>query len=243
MRIFAIGDLHLAGGTGKTMDRFGDHWINHDQKIFGSWKQKVDPDDLVIIAGDTTWAMRLDQALPDLRRIGEMPGLKILIKGNHDYWWQPLSKLRSALPESIRPLHAGFTIVNRIAVAGTRGWLCPNDSHFGDDDRKIYDREVGRLRSALSLVDERRGEFDCLIVALHYPPTSQTHESTGFTELIEQYRADICVYGHLHGDDISTALSGIHRGVMYYLVSADAAGFEPVEITVSNYNQGIAENS
>lgn len=238
MRIFAIGDLHLAGGTGKTMDRFGDHWINHDQRIFGRWKEKVDPDDLVIIAGDTTWAMRLDQALPDLQRIGELPGIKILIKGNHDYWWQTLSKLRRALPESIRPLQAGFTIVNRIAVAGTRGWLCPNDSHFGDDDRKIYEREVARLSSALSLVDERRGEFDCLIVALHYPPTSQSHESTGFTELIEQHHANICVYGHLHGDDINTAMTGIHRGVRYCLVSADAARFEPVEIPVSSNNQG-----
>jgi len=233
MRIFAIGDLHLAGGTGKTMDRFGDHWINHDQKIFASWKERVDPDDLVIIAGDTTWAMRFDQALPDLTRIGDMLGLKILIKGNHDYWWQTLSKLKRALPATIRPLQAGFTVVNRIAVTGTRGWISPNDSHFGVEDGKIYEREIARLRRALAEADEQRSEFDSLIVALHYPPTSQNHESTGFTELIEQYRADICVYGHLHGDDIRTALTGLHRGVMYYLVSADAAGFQPVEINAS----------
>jgi len=233
MKIFAIGDLHLAGGTGKTMDRFGDQWINHDQKIFESWKQKVATDDLVIVAGDTTWAMRLDQALPDLQRIGDMPGLKILIKGNHDYWWETLSKLRRSLPESIRPLQAQFAVFNRVAVAGTRGWICPNDSHFSDDDGKIYEREIARLRRALSLADGQRSEFDSLIVALHYPPTSQDHESTGFTELIEQYGADTCVYGHLHGDDIRTALTGPHRGVMYYLVSADAAAFQPVEINVS----------
>jgi uncharacterized protein len=242
MRIFALGDLHLAGGTGKTMDRFGDHWINHDQKIFDSWKQKINPDDLVIIAGDTTWAMRLDQALPDLQRIGEMPGLKILIKGNHDYWWHTLTKLRRALPESIQPLQAGFAIIDRVAVAGTRGWLCPNDSYFRDQDRTVYEREIGRLRSALTQVDERRSEFDSLIVALHYPPTSQNHESTGFTELIDEYQVDTCVYGHLHGDDIRTALTGFHRGVRYYLVSADAAGFEPVEIVVPNKRSDNSED-
>jgi len=232
MRLYAIGDLHLAGGTGKTMDRFGDHWINHDQKIFESWKRSVERDDLVIIAGDTSWAMRLDDALSDLQRIGEMPGLKILIKGNHDYWWDTLSKLRKVLPDSIRPLQAGCAIINRVAVVGTRGWLCPNDSHFGDDDRKIYERELGRLRNALGQLDRTQDQFDCLIVALHYPPTAQDHEPTGFTELIEQYQADICVYGHLHGEDIKTALNGLHRGVMYYLVSADAANFSPVEIRI-----------
>jgi len=239
MRVYAIGDLHLAGGTGKTMDRFGDHWLNHDQKIFESWKKKIQSNDLVIVAGDTTWAMRLDQALPDLQRIGDMPGQKILIKGNHDYWWQTLSKLRRALPESIHPVQAGFAIFERVAVVGTRGWLCPNDTHFDNEDRKIYEREIGRLSSALSQIDHRRDEFDCMIIALHYPPTSQNHESTGFTELIEQYRAAICVYGHLHGDDIKTALTGSHRGVMYYLVSADAAEFSPVEISLPKSDQFV----
>ena len=93
MKVFAIGDLHLAGGTGKTMDRFGDHWLNHDQKIFDAWERLVSEDDLVIVAGDTSWAMRLEDALPDLNRIGEAKGTKLLIKGNHDYWWETKSKM------------------------------------------------------------------------------------------------------------------------------------------------------
>jgi uncharacterized protein len=182
MKVFAIGDLHLPGGTGKTMDRFGEHWLDHDQKIFEAWKQTVSDDDLVLIAGDTSWAMRLDQALPDLDRIGRMPGRKLLVKGNHDYWWESRSKMSRVLHPSINILHASSIIVNRVAVVGTRGWICPNDSHFEEADMKIYQREVGRLRTALGTLRGRDSEFDALIVALHYPPTNAEHERSGFIE-------------------------------------------------------------
>ncbi len=230
MRVFAIGDLHLPGGTGKTMDRFGEHWRDHDQKIFEAWKQTVSNDDLVLIAGDTSWAMRLDQALPDLDRIGEMPGVKLLIKGNHDYWWTSRSKMSRLLHPSINILHASSIIVNRVAVVGTRGWVCPNDSHFEEVDMKIYQREVGRLRTALGSLRGRESELDALIVALHYPPTNFEHQPSGFTELIDECGAVACVYGHLHGDDITTALTGLRENTEYYLVSADAAAFAPAEI-------------
>ena len=130
MKVFAIGDLHLAGGTGKTMERFGEHWRDHDRKIFEAWERLVSDQDLVLIAGDTSWAMRMDEALPDLDRIGQMKGRKILIKGNHDYWWQSKSKMARVLHPSINVLNASSIIVNRVAFAGTRGWICPNDSHF-----------------------------------------------------------------------------------------------------------------
>ena len=120
MRVFAIGDLHLSGGTGKTMDRFGDHWINHDQKIFQAWERMVSNDDLVLVVGDTSWSMHLREALPDLDRIGRMPGQKLLIKGNHDYWWKSQSKMSRVVHPSITTLQANSIIVDRIAVAGTR---------------------------------------------------------------------------------------------------------------------------
>jgi predicted phosphohydrolase len=230
MRVFAIGDLHLAGGTGKTMDRFGEHWHNHDRKIFEAWERTVSNDDLVLIVGDTSWAMRLEEALPDLERIGQMPGLKLLVKGNHDYWWESRSKMSRVLHPSISILHASSVIVNRIAVVGTRGWVCPNDSHFEDADAKIYEREVGRLRAALGTLRGHDGEFDALIVALHYPPTNAEHQPSGFIELIDEYEAGACVYGHLHGNDITTALTGLREKTEYYLVSADAAEFAPAEI-------------
>ncbi|HLF85419.1 MAG TPA: metallophosphoesterase [Blastocatellia bacterium] len=232
MRVFAIGDLHLAGGTGKTMDRFGEHWRDHDRKIFEAWEGTVCNDDLMLIVGDTSWAMRLEEALPDLERIGQMPGLKLLVKGNHDYWWQSRSKMNRALHPSIKILQASSIIVNRIAVVGTRGWVCPNDSHFEEGDAKIYERELGRLRTALGTLRGREGEFDALIVALHYPPTNAEHQPSGFIDLIDEYGAAVCVYGHLHGDDIRTALTGMRAKTEYYLVSADAAAFAPAEISI-----------
>jgi predicted phosphohydrolase len=232
MRVFAIGDMHLEGGTGKTMDRFGDHWRGHDRKMFAAWEQIGRDDDLLLICGDSSWAMRLGDAADDLGRIATMKGTKILLKGNHDYWWQSQSKLTLALHPSIKPLNASAIIVDRVAVAATRGWLCPNDAHFEEHDQKIYEREVGRLRLALASLEGRRGEFDALIVALHYPPTNQLHESSGFTDLIDHSRADICVYGHLHGEDIKTALTGRRGDTAYYLVSADAVDFAPKQLSL-----------
>ncbi len=215
------------------MDRFGEHWHDHDRKIFDAWERTVRSDDMVLVVGDTSWAMRLSEALPDLERIGQMPGLKLLIKGNHDFWWETRSKMRRLLHPSINIIQGSSTIVNRVAVAGTRGWICPDDSHFGEEDEKIYERELGRLRTALVSLRGRESEFDVLIVALHYPPTTAGHQSSGFTEMIDEYGAAVCVYGHLHGDDTRTALTGILGKTRYYLVSADAAGFAPAEISLA----------
>lgn len=231
MKVFAIGDLHLAGGTGKTMERFGEQWRDHDRKIFDAWEETVSDQDLVVIAGDTSWAMRIEEALPDLDRIGEMKGQKLLIKGNHDYWWQSNAKMARVLNPSIRILNGSSIIVNRVAVAGTRGWICPNDSHFEEHDAKIYEREVARLRAALTSLGGRENEFDALIVVLHYPPANAAHESSGFTKLIDEYGAGTCVYGHLHGEDIKSALTGLRERAAYYIVSADAVDFAPAEIT------------
>src|SRR5262245_12205270 len=234
MKVFAIGDLHLAGGTGKTMDRFGEHWRNHDQKIFAAWEQSVGEDDLVLVVGDTTWAMRLDAALPDLNRIGQMKGTKLLIKGNHDYWWQSKAKMSREIHPSIKILQASSIILNRVAIAGTRGWNCPNDPHFLEEDAAVYRREAGRLRSALSSLRGREAEYDRLLVALHYPPLSADHQPSELTDLIDESGANICVYGHLHGDDIKTALTGLRGKTRYYLVSADAVDFAPAEIPLDH---------
>ncbi|PYP89894.1 MAG: phosphohydrolase [Blastocatellia bacterium AA13] len=230
MRVFAIGDMHLAGGSDKTMDRFGSHWVGHDLKIFGSWEALAEPDDLLIIAGDTSWAMRLAEAIPDLSRIGSMRGRKLLIKGNHDYWWQSESRLKQALDPSIEPLQSRSIIINRVAIAATRGWLCPNERIFTEADDKIYNREVGRLQRALDVLRHKKSDYDALIVALHYPPVNSKHVSSGFTDLIEGFHADYCVYGHLHGDDIRGAFVGKHGDTTYHLVSADAVNFTPALI-------------
>jgi len=232
MRVFAIGDLHLEGGTGKTMSRFGENWRNHDTKIFETWDKTGQDDDLLLLVGDLSWAMRIEEAENDLARIGAMKGRKVILKGNHDYWWQSVSKMKRLLDDSIEILHASSIITGRVAVAGTRGWVCPNDNYFEEHDQKIYEREVGRLRLALDSLRGLRKDYDHLIVALHYPPTNHQHETSGFTELIDEYGADVCVYGHLHGADIVDGLTGIRGNTDYYLVSADAVDFCPAQINL-----------
>ena len=238
MRVFAIGDMHLEGGTGKTMDRFGDNWRDHDRKIFESWERVGRDDDLLLIVGDTSWAMRIEDALPDLDRVGRMKGRKLMLKGNHDYWWQSASKMSRALHPSIRILNASSVIEGRTAIAGTRGWVCPDDSNFKEQDHKIYEREVGRLRAALESLRGRESEFDSLIVALHYPPMNDRREPSGFTELIDEYKASFCVFGHVHGEYIESAFTGLRGQTVYSLVSADAVDFTPAEIKVSEFRRG-----
>jgi len=230
MRAFAIGDLHLAGGSGKTMDRFGENWIGHDRKIFEAWEQIGQNEDLLILAGDITWATKLEEATPDLERIGRMKGRKIMIKGNHDYWWETTSKLRRVLPASIEPLQSNAVIINGIAIVGTRGWNCPGSEGFSDQDQRLYDREVGRLRLALERLAARKVDYEHLIVALHYPPTNGEKEPSEFTKLIDEFEADACVYGHLHGEWTRAGLTGRLGSATYYLVSADNVGFSPVRI-------------
>lgn len=233
MRVFAIGDMHLEGGTGKTMERFGENWRDHDRKIFESWERIGESDDLLLIVGDTSWAMRMEDAMPDLERIGRMKGSKLMLKGNHDYWWQSSSKMAKTLPRSIRILNASSVIDNRVAIAGTRGWVCPGDSDFSEHDSKIYEREVGRMRSALYSLRGRAGDYDSLIVALHYPPMNDKHEPSAFTDLIDEFGADFCVYGHVHGEHIKSAFSGVRGRTAYCLVSADAVDFTPAQIKIS----------
>src|SRR5262245_12995703 len=241
MRLFAIGDLHLAGGTGKTMDRFGDHWRDHDTKIFSAWQEVSRDDDLLIIAGDTSWAMRLEDALPDLNRIGELKGRKVMVKGNHDYWWHSATRLRQSLHPSIEILQSTSTLIGRTAIAGTRGWTCPSDSFFKEEDRKIYDREVGRLRLALKSVNQYQDKYDHLVVALHYPPANDKHEPSGFTDLMDEFSVDVCVYGHLHGEAIKTGLTGRRGRTFYYVVSADAVDFAPAHIPLPTDGDQIDE--
>ncbi len=240
MRIFAIGDMHLEGGTGKTMDVFGEHWRHHDEKIFSSWEQIGRDEDLLLVVGDSSWAMRLDHAKSDIDRIGAMKGTKILLKGNHDYWWESAKKLNQTLHPSIKIVQGNSVIINRVAIAGTRGWVCPNDTYFEPHDQKIYEREVGRLKVAIESLQKQQREYDYLIVALHYPPINQFHEPSGFSELIDQYAADVCVYGHLHGEAIKTALTGLRGETFYYLVSADAVNFAPAEIELSQFEMKSA---
>lgn len=228
VRIFAIGDLHLPGGQDKPMDVFGGRWASHPERIAKAWRELVGPSDVVLVPGDLSWAMTLEQAADDLAYLGELPGEVILIRGNHDYWWSAIGKVRKALPPRVRAIQNDHVQVAGIAVCGTRGWTLPGSDGFTEQDEKVYRREVERLR--LSLDSAVKAGLSPAIAMMHFPPASKSQAPTGFTELLEAYGVRLCVYGHLHGDSQRGALSGTVRGVHYRLVACDAIGFAPVQV-------------
>ncbi|MBQ3269429.1 MAG: metallophosphoesterase [Clostridia bacterium] len=221
MAVFAIADLHLPAQQ-KPMDIFGDHWKDHFQRVRQDWLERVSEDDLVLLPGDFSWAMRLEDAMEDLRSVGALPGRKLLLRGNHDYWWNSIGRVRRALPEGMFALQNDSLLIDGRLYAGTRGWTLPGPETSADDMR-IYQRE--RLRLEMSLGHARRMSQSAPITAmLHYPPL--TDEEPGFSDLLEAYGVQDCVYGHLHGAAIYGAVRGERRGVRYHQVSCDGLGFK-----------------
>lgn len=240
MRVFALGDPHLSHAKPKPMHIFGEQWRNHAQKIAQNWATMAQPDDVLIIAGDISWAMRLEEAQADLDYLAQLVGTKVLIRGNHDYWWASKAKLSQVADPSLIFLQADAIIRQGIAIVGTRGWQCPGNQSAVDllaempqlsytaEDEKIYLREVARLKRAMESLKGQ--DYQQIIVVLHYPPMNDQHEASGFTDILDQYKVANCVYGHLHGAAISTAFNGLRKNTHYQLVSADSINFTPQQI-------------
>jgi hypothetical protein len=230
MSLFAIADLHLSGGDDKPMDIFGPQWDRHDQRIEAAWRETVGPEDTVLIAGDISWAMQLERAAADLWRIGQWPGRKVICKGNHDYWWSAISRVRALLPEGMIALQHDAADLGDRVVCGTRGWMIPTEAQpLSETDEKLYRREAQRLEMALDAA-ERIAKGRPLWVMMHYPPLTMTDRENLFTRLLEQRRPEAVVYGHLHGAGIRAGFTGEHRGVRYILSSCDSIGFRPLRL-------------
>ena len=231
MRLFAIGDLHMPGGDDKPMDVFGPRWDRHFFHISEAWRESVAEEDTVLIPGDISWAMQLENALPDLMEIAALPGRKILCKGNHEYWWSSVSRLRAALPENMIALQYDAVDAGPCVVCGTRGWNYPAGTNvLSPEDEKIFRRELQRLDLALDRA-EAIGEGKPILVMMHFPPRMAGDESTPFTEVLERRkRVKAVVYGHLHGEAFAAGFSGESRGIRYDPVSCDGIGFRPKEI-------------
>ena len=230
MRLFAIGDLHLPGGDDKPMDVFGSQWDRHFLRIRENWLRLVGEEDTVLIPGDISWAMQLADAKADLDEIGRLPGRKVLCKGNHDYWWNSISRVRSILHPSMIALQHSAADIGEAVVCGTRGWMIPTgEAPLDAQNEKICRREAERLRLALDSA-AKMTEGRPLAVMMHYPPLLATEKDTIFTEILEEYRVNTVVYGHLHGAGIQIGFTGEHNGISYHLVSCDSIGFEPKEI-------------
>lgn len=228
MSIYGIGDLHLSGKVDKPMDKFGEQWINHAERIKKNWLNTVTGEDTVLIPGDISWGMTMSEAIADLEFIHDLPGKKVLIKGNHDYWWKSITKLNT-LYEDMFFLQNSFIEIENYVICGTRGWICPNDTMFTEDDLKIYEREKKRLM--LSLEEAVKMTNNRIIVMMHYSPTNDKLEDSGFTKLFEEYNVEKVIYGHLHGEDsFKLGLTGKVKGVEYRLVSCDYIDFHPVVI-------------
>ena len=225
-RIFAIGDLHLSLSVeNKAMDVFGPGWANHVDRLREGWQDTVGEGDLVLIPGDISWGLRLEEAEADLAFIHGLKGTKILLRGNHDYWWIGYSKVQSLLPPDMKAIQNNALRWGDAIVGGTRGWNTPLSADFSESkDRKIFEREKLRLDLSLRAMDAQ-GE-GLRIVMLHYPPFSEKGEPTDFAKALAG-RADRCVYGHLHGRSCLGGFEGNWEGTEYALVSADHLRFVP----------------
>lgn len=227
MSLYIIGDLHLSFGEDKPMEIFGAHWEAHFEKIKSDWLNRVAPEDTVILPGDTSWAITFEGVRKDLDWIGQLPGTKIVFKGNHDYWWVSKKKMDAAYPE-FKFVHNTFSVYEDVAICGTRGWICPNDD-FSSEDEKVYKRELMRLEN--SIKQAVQAGYDKIIGVLHFPPTNEKKEPSGFTDIFEKYGIKTVVYGHVHGKgNFKNALNGNYRGVQYYLTSCDYLDFKLLKL-------------
>ena len=224
--IYSISDLHLGSSVDKPMDVFGAKWEGHFEKIKSDWLQKVKEDDVVLLAGDLSWAMTLEEVKPDLRALAELPGQKVILKGNHDYWWQSLSKVRGVLPQGIYALQNDVIRIGKYLICGTRGWTA---EHEKEEDKKIFDRELIRLELSLTAMSKVREEGDIVIGMTHYPPFDVSLQPTPVTDLFTKYGVEQVVYGHLHGNAYAKKKVYLNR-TTYYLTSCDLVDFTLVSI-------------
>ena len=226
--LYTIGDLHLSLGTDKPMDIFPG-WDNHVERLEANWNSVVTEDDTVIVLGDHSWALKLEDAYNDLEFIhSRLKGKKILVKGNHDLWWGTMNKVNNFVVEngfdSLRFLFNNAFLVEGAAVCGTRGWISENGEQ---PDIKVLNREAGRLEASVKEAIKLGGEP---IAFIHYPPVYRSEENYHLTDVLQRYGIKRCFYAHLHGASIRGALNGVHNGIEYRLVSADGVGFTPVKI-------------
>ncbi len=232
MALYAISDLHLPIGVDKPMDIFGSKWENYVGRLEENWKNIVTDNDTVVINGDISWAMYLEESIPDFAFINSLPGRKIISKGNHDYWWTTMSKLNKFLEEnkfeSIEFMQNNAIMYKNIAICGTRGWSYLGNGEASEDDKKIYERELGRLE--LSINDAKKYNPERIIVFFHFPPINTDLEETGFSRILKENGIDLCLYGHLHNAMRQNIVEGEHDGIKYMLVSCDYRDFMPTKL-------------
>ena len=229
MSIYAISDLHLSFNTNKPMDIFG--WNNYEEKISQDWRKNVKEEDLVLLTGDFSWEMKLENTYKDFQFINNLPGKKLLLKGNHDLWWTTLKRMREFLKEkefnNIDFIYNNRYEFENYIIAGTRGWNLVSENI---DDKKIKDRELLRLENSIIDGIRKYGEDKPIIVCMHYPPLLKELKNSEFTKILEKYNVKYCLYGHLHGKSHMNVFDGNYNNVAYKMVSCDYTGFKLIKI-------------
>ena len=227
MALYAIGDLHLCLGAAKPMDVFGGNWVGYMDKL-EKGLSVIGPEDTTVLLGDLSWALGLDQAAEDFSWINRIPGKKIILKGNHDYWWSTVAKFNKFCQDhafsDLHILNNNHYIYDDWAICGTRGWFF-EEERSGEHDEKVFKREMIRLESSLLAA----GSLPKMVF-LHYPPKYKGYECKEILELFEKYEVRRCYYGHLHGPSHGLAQEVLWNGVEYRLVSADYLNFEPYKV-------------
>ncbi len=228
MSVYTIADLHLSFGTNKPMDIFGG-WTNYTDRIFNNWQKLVTENDTVVIAGDISWAMKLSEINADFDFINKLNGRKIILKGNHDYWWTTKAKMDKYISNNgfntISILHNGYFVADGIAICGSRGWFYDAES---DADKKILSREVGRLR--MSIEPAVKAGYEPMVF-LHYPPIYNNIECEEIMYVLREYNIKKCFYGHIHGGNAAKkAFNGEKYGIRFKLVACDFLGFMPLSV-------------
>ena len=234
MSIFVIGDMHLSLRTPKPMDIFGENWIGHEEKIRKNWIENVKEDDLVVLPGDFSWETYLENTKLDFEYLNNLPGKKLLLKGNHDYWWSTVTAMRQFLKENnftnIDFLYNNSYEYENKILCGTRGWSIADE----EMDKKLINRELIRLELSIKDGINKFDRDKEIIVFMHYPPITKariiSQQEAEFVNLMKKYNVKRCYYGHLHGASISDAIEGNTEGIEFKLVSADGLNFKLLKI-------------
>ena len=230
MAIYVIADLHLSFSQDKPMSIFGENWEGHSEKIKNNWISKVKPEDTVVLPGDFSWAMYLQDTYKDFEYLNSLPGKKLLLKGNHDYWWTTVTNMRNFLEENkfknIDFIYNNSYLVENKILTGTRGWNLLDT----ENSSKMIKRESIRLQLAIEDGIKKYGDDKEIIVFMHYPPISNTNKKSDFLKILKQYDIKRCYYGHLHGKSHQDAVEGIVDGIEFKLISADYLNFKLLKI-------------
>jgi predicted phosphohydrolase len=230
INFWAIADTHLSYGKPKDMSRYHDRWRGHPDTLAAAWRERVKTDDVVLVPGDISWAPTVSRLYPDLAWLCDLPGRKVLLRGNHDHWWKDIYKVRKIMePFGFYALEGDSINLDGVVISGAMGHIAPEDPYYEEDPKKDrYNRELKRLESALHHASENRAQGQPSILMMHYPPFTSDGKPTAYVDLITRYQPTLCVYGHLHRHtEWEVARHGPYKGVDYELVASDYLGMTP----------------